>query len=56
MFNNTQNYCIKECPVGKAEVARLLELHNSVFDAAFDMQEFIRECSKTCTRYTQCQK
>lgn len=56
MFNSTQDYCTKECPVGKAEVTRLLDLHNSVFDAVFDMQDFIKECSKTCTRCQQCQK
>jgi hypothetical protein len=40
--------CAKDCPIGKAKSAELLERENSAYDAAIDFWAFVSECSKTC--------
>ena len=43
-----KDYCIKDCPIGKAKTEELLRKNNSVYDAAMDMHFFVKECRKTC--------
>lgn len=45
------HYCNWECPIGKQKLDELLKNCESVFDAAFDMQEFIGVCRKSCDKY-----
>lgn len=38
------SYCIKECPIGREESSIILLDCDSAFDAAFDMQLFVKDC------------
>jgi hypothetical protein len=42
------NYCIKECPLGKEKSEEFLNRNNSAYDAAMDMYFFVEECKNTC--------
>lgn len=42
------DFCIKECPLGKKKSEELLDKNNSAYDAAVDMLYFVEECIKTC--------
>lgn len=39
-----KSYCIKKCPIGKRQAARLLKENDSVLDAAAEMQTFTNTC------------
>ena len=43
------NKC-KECSIGKLKIQELLETSESVFDAVYDFEEFIKTCSNTCCK------
>lgn len=41
-------YCSKKCQIGISKSAELLNMNDSVYDAAFDFNAFAEECFKTC--------
>lgn len=41
-------YCIKNCELGRRKSRELLDQNNSAYDAALDMHWFVEECKKTC--------
>ena len=43
----TNNYCITQCPCGKAKVAELLKECDSVWDVVDEMKCYTKQCSKT---------
>lgn len=45
-----QDYCYRECPIGKTKSRELLDASNSAYDAALDMMWFVEKCSETCER------
>ena len=45
-----QDYCYRECPIGKAKSRELLDESNSAYDAALDMPWFVQKYSETCGR------
>lgn len=48
-------YCSDQCPIGRAKKTELLNIHNSVYDAAFELLWFVEKCAETCER-CKCQK
>ena len=42
-------YCNFVCEKGCKQKRELIWNSESVFDAVFDMQEFIKDCEKTCS-------
>lgn len=44
-------YCVRECPIGKLESNEILNRNNSAFDAAFDMQYFVKGCLEKGCKY-----
>lgn len=42
--NYTTDYCINNCEIGKKKAKELLHNCDSVFDAAIDMQYFVKNC------------
>lgn len=55
MENFDRLYCIQTCTVGKAKSKELLERWDSALSAALEMDNFVKECKKTCER-CKCQK
>jgi hypothetical protein len=41
-------YCGKTCPIGIEKIQKLLEDHNSIFEAASAFRVFTAECFKNC--------
>jgi hypothetical protein len=41
-------YCAEECPIGKAKKKELLNTHDSVYDAAIELDNFVEICKQTC--------
>ena len=39
-----RKYCIKNCEYGKRKIQELMQVCDSVFDAAADMQDFVQSC------------
>lgn len=44
-------FCNRECPEGKRQLEKILDESERVFDAVYDMRDFVNECSKNCNSY-----
>ena len=42
-----KSFCITQCSYGKKKAGEYLQICDSVFDAAADMQDMIEVCSKS---------
>lgn len=47
-MSEINEFCIKDCPLGKEKSKEFLDRNNSVYDAVLDMRAFVKECLKTC--------
>lgn len=44
------NYCLKECNIGKKYKEEILQKQDSVFDAVEEINEVLNVCTKTCDK------
>lgn len=48
MKNDYPEFCFKICPKGSEKQKEILKNNESVLDAAFEFQDFVDECLRTC--------